>query len=282
MLFNFYGNQHLFLALARSNGHAMGIALQRLPQRTNNQQLLNFLRHHDELSLALLGGRDAQTVINAFAPDEDMLIYRTGIRRRLAPMVDNNQRILRMVHSLLFSLPGSVMLRYGDEIGMGDDLSLKGRMSVRTPMQWSAGTHAGFSNGRPKRLVHPLIDRGEYSYKNLNVLEQQRDPDSLLNFIERLITTRRQNSEIGHGEAIYVDAGRKELLIHGCVVDTVAMGFVHNFSDQVITVPLPVRFREQQFSKVFCDSESYADSDVMIVSPYGFLWLKMEPNPALP
>jgi maltose alpha-D-glucosyltransferase / alpha-amylase len=120
-------------------------------------------------------------VFEAFAPEpEHMQLYDRGIRRRLAPMLGNDRRRLELAYSLLFSLPGTPMLQYGDEIGMGDDLSLPERECARTPMQWTERAHGGFS--RAEKVVRPVIDDDEYGYRKVNVADQRRDPDSLLNW----------------------------------------------------------------------------------------------------
>lgn len=125
-----------------------------------------------------------------------MQIYERGIRRRLAPMLEDPKRI-RMAYSLLFSLPGAPVIRYGEEIGMGDDLTLQERLAVRTPMQWNAGPNGGFTKSSVP--FRPVISLGKYSYQNVNVEEQLRDTSSLLNFIKKLIEIRRLHPEIGLG-----------------------------------------------------------------------------------
>ncbi|HAG83523.1 MAG TPA: trehalose synthase, partial [Cyanobacteria bacterium UBA12227] len=139
-------------------------------------------------------------IFAAFAPDETMQIYGHGIRRRLPPMLGGERRHLELAYSLLFSLPGTPLLRYGDEIGMGDDLSLEDRTSVRTPMQWSNTQNGGFSTAPQEALTLPVISAGEYGYQQVNAITQQRDSNSLLNWIERVIRIRQQCPELGRGE----------------------------------------------------------------------------------
>ena len=145
MLFNFILNQRTFLALAR---HEVGPILQALaetPALPDTCQWATFLRNHDEVDLGRLVGHEHDEVFAAFGPDPDMQLYGRGIRRRLAPMLGNDRRRIEMAYALQFSLPGTPVIRYGDEIGMGEDLTLPERNAIRTPMQWSAGPHAGFS-----------------------------------------------------------------------------------------------------------------------------------------
>jgi maltose alpha-D-glucosyltransferase/alpha-amylase len=277
MLFNFYVNQHLFLALSKCDATIIGKAYQKIRKGTRSHQLLNFLRHHDELSLALLSDKEVEHVLERFAPEMNMRIYKRGIRRRLAPMVNNDTRKLQMLYSLLFSLPGAVLLRYGDEIGMGDDLSLAGRTSVRTPMQWSSAPHGGFSKPARKKPVHPVITQGVFSFKKVNVLAQQKDPDSLLNFVERLITTRKQAPEIGTGGYRFLKSPSKKIMLHLCEGENTTLIFIHNFSDELFTIPVTdlVKY-DQRFFEVFRDANSILNTELLILAAYGFIWLKIE------
>jgi len=162
MLFSFLLNQHLFLALARQEAEPLVRGMRLAPVPPPTGQWANFLRNHDELDLGRLTDEERQEVFRAFAPDPDMQLYERGIRRRLPPMLGGDRRRIEMAYSLLFSLPGTPVLRYGEEIGMGDDLSLPERESVRTAMQWSNEKNAGFSTADPDRLVHRVIVDGPF------------------------------------------------------------------------------------------------------------------------
>ena len=199
MLFNFHVNQHLFLALARGRAEPLVRALRELPPLPPTAQWAEFLRNHDELDLGRLSAEDRAAVYERFASDEGMQLYERGIRRRLAPMLGNDRRLLELTHSLLLVLPGTPVINYGDEIGMGEDLSLPERHSVRTPMQWSAQHNGGYSSASPDRLVRPVITEGEFGTARVNVADQQRDPDSLLNWLHRAIGIRRGCPELGWG-----------------------------------------------------------------------------------
>jgi maltose alpha-D-glucosyltransferase/alpha-amylase len=144
--------------------------------------------HHDELDLGRLTDEQRQTVYDKLGPDPNMQLYNRGIRRRIAPMLGNRPQ-WELAYSMMFSLPGTPTIRYGDEIGMGDDLRLKERNSVRTPMQWSEEPQAGFSSA--KKTVLPVISKGPYSYTRVNVEAQRRDPNSLLSWTERMIRLRK-------------------------------------------------------------------------------------------
>lgn len=144
-------------------------ALRDTPALPVGAQWATFLRNHDEIDLSRLTAEQRNQVYAQFGPDEDMRIYDRGIRRRLAPMLGNDRRRIEMAYALQFSLRGTPVLRYGEEIGMGEDLSLPGRQAIRTPMQWSFKENAGFSTAPPDKLVRPVIDKGEYGYQTVNV-----------------------------------------------------------------------------------------------------------------
>jgi maltose alpha-D-glucosyltransferase/alpha-amylase len=195
-MFNFWVNQHLWLSLATADARPLAQALRDTQKLPPTAQWANFLRNHDELDLGRLTKRQREQVFAAFGPEPDMQLYGRGIRRRAAPMLGDLRR-LQLAYSLVLSLPGTPVLRYGDEIGMGDDLRLPERAAIRTPMQWSAEWNGGFSAAR--RLVRPAIARGVYGYERVNVDEQRHDPHSLLRWTQRMIGLRKQCPEIGWG-----------------------------------------------------------------------------------
>jgi maltose alpha-D-glucosyltransferase/alpha-amylase len=196
MMFNFWVNQHLFAALATGDARPLAEALRQTRSLPEGAQWAHFLRNHDELDLGHLDGDVREAVFREFGPEPSMQLYDRGIRRRLAPMLGDRRRV-ELAYSLLFSLPGTPVLRYGDEIGMGENLRLKERMAIRTPMQWSGDPQGGFSSA--DRTVQPVIQRGLYSAGNVNVEQQSRDPSSLLAWTSRLIRARKGCPEIGWG-----------------------------------------------------------------------------------
>src|SRR5690606_23476082 len=156
----------------------------------------------------------------AFAPTPDARIFHDrGIRRRLPPMLNDDAERLQLAYSLCFSLPGAVLLRYGDEIGMGDDLRLEGRDSVRTPMQWSSARNGGFTTTADHLPRHPVIREGHYSYLRVNVCEAHRDPESLLSFMERLIVVRRRSPHIGFGTTRVLPTPNPAVFAHSITYD---------------------------------------------------------------
>jgi maltose alpha-D-glucosyltransferase / alpha-amylase len=138
------------------------------------------------------------TRIACFGPEKEMQLYERGIRRRLVPMLNGDRRRIELAYSLVFTLPGTPVLRYGDEIGMGDDLKLPERNCARTPMQWSTEPHAGFT--KSDKPISPVISDGPYGYQHVNAAEQRRDPNSLLNWTERIIRMRKEVPEVGWGD----------------------------------------------------------------------------------
>jgi maltose alpha-D-glucosyltransferase/alpha-amylase len=198
LMFNFWVNQHLFYALASGDVRPLAAALRATRRLPQTAQWAQFLRNHDELDLGRLEDEQRALVFERFGAEKRMQAYGRGIRRRLAPMLGERRR-LELAYSLMFSLPGTPVLYYGDEIGMGDDLSLRERRAVRTPMQWSSDRNAGFSSA--EKPVTPVIAGGPYGYEHVNVEQQRRDPDSLLRWMTRMIRLRVECPEIGWGDS---------------------------------------------------------------------------------
>jgi len=198
MMFNFQANQNLFYAMAAADCRPLIKALQATKARPATAQWGLFLRNHDELDLGRLTDEQRQRVFDCFGPEKEMQLYNRGIRRRLAPMLNGDRRRIELAYSLMFTLPGTPVIRYGDEIGMGDDLNLPERNCARTPMQWSTEPHSGFT--KSDRPILPVISDGPYGYEHVNVAEQRRDPNSLLNWTERIIRMRKEVPEIGWGD----------------------------------------------------------------------------------
>ncbi len=198
MMFNFQVNQHLFYALAVGDSRPLARSLLATRTRPATAQWGLFLRNHDELDLGRLSARHRNQVFAAFGSKPEMQLYRRGIRRRLAPMLQGDRRRIELAYSLIFTLPGTPVLRYGDELGMGDDLSLPERQAARTPMQWSDEPNAGFTE--KSRPILPVVSEGAYGYQHVNAAQQRRDPNSLLNWTERIIRMRKEVPEIGWGD----------------------------------------------------------------------------------
>jgi maltose alpha-D-glucosyltransferase / alpha-amylase len=229
-MFNFQVNQTLFYALAAADIGPLVKALHATRARPATAQWATFLRNHDELDLGRLSEQQRQRAFEAFGPEKDMQLYDRGIRRRLAPMLNGDRRRIELANSLLFTLPGTPVIRYGDEIGMGDNLALPERVCARTPMQWSTEPHAGFT--KSKRPVVPVIDTGPYGYQHVNAAAQRRDPNSLLNWTERIIRMRKEVQEVGLGDFQIIDARDKAMLVIRYDWRNNSVLFVHNFDDK--------------------------------------------------
>jgi len=287
MLFSFLVNQHMFLSLAQQDAGSLKEGLKMLPAIPKSAQWMNFVRHHDELSLERLSEEQRQQVFAAFAPEEHMQIFGRGIRRRLPPMMKGDRRRIEMTYSLAFTLPGIPLLRYGDAIAMGDNLALEGRDSVRTPMQWSEEPNGGFSTAAPEDFPRPVISEGEYSYEQVNVAYQQREPASFLNWMAHLIRTRKQYPEFGAGKWHILDTDEPAVFAHACKSDGVTMIALHNLSDRPCVVALPEP-HDYHLIEVFGDDfslgrrgEDYApldqSSNTIPLKPYGYRWFRTRP-----
>lgn len=238
MLFNFTLNQYLFLALARKEAGPLMEGMMKPPAIPEQCQWANFLRNHDEIDLGRLSDTQRSEVFQEFGPQKNMQLYDRGIRRRLAPMLGGDFERLKMAYSLLLSLPGTPVIRYGEEIGMGDDLSLKERDSIRTPMQWSGEINGGFSTAPPNKLFRRAISGGQFGYERVNVAAQRRDPNSLLNFIERCIRMRKECPEFGRGSWNFLDTSHPSVFAHCLEAETGTIIVVHNLSDKACRLRL--------------------------------------------
>jgi maltose alpha-D-glucosyltransferase / alpha-amylase len=209
MMFNFFVNQHLFYALATGEVAPLVEAIRATVDIPHTAQWAHFLRNHDELDLGRLSDEEREKVFARFAPEERMQLYGRGIRRRLAPML-GDRRHEELAYSVMFSLPGTPVIRYGDELGMGDDLTLPERDAVRTPMQWAHETNAGFSTAQ--ETVHPVVDHGVWGHEHVNVEAQRRDPGSLLSWTAKMIRLRQECPEIGWGRCTILETGSPHVL----------------------------------------------------------------------
>ncbi|SFC35956.1 maltose alpha-D-glucosyltransferase/ alpha-amylase [Parapedobacter composti] len=274
-LFNFYINNYTFLALATEKGTPLVNAIRRLPL-ADGRRYLNFIRNHDELDLGRLTEEERHQVFERFAPEPSMIVYNRGIRRRLASMVHHNNRQMELTLSLLFSLPGIPVLRYGEEIGMGDDLNLPERKSVRTAMQWSDQRNGGFSEMPPQALKYPLIQEGPASYKRINVASQQADPTSLLQVTKKLIRLHEGN---GHfffdGSFELLDTNHSAILAFSYQIGSERLVTVHNFSRQGISAIIMLPHQTGARISVLVNSHQVTSSDGRLslqLPGYGYSW----------
>ena len=207
-----------------------------------------------------------------------MRIYGRGIRRRLAPMLRGNRRRLELTYSLLLTLPGTPILRYGDEIGMGEDLSLPERLPVRTPMQWSGEANGGFSLAPQQNLVRPVLSGGEYGYERVNVAAQERDPGSLLNWMRRLIRLQRECPEFGRGSCRLLDTGQPSVLAQRYEWDDGAVLTLHNLGEEIVLLPIGPMVQEGEHLVELFRNGGCGQVDPsrdIELSGYGYRWFRV-------
>ena len=279
MMFNFEVNQHLFLALATGDSRPLVKAMQATKRRPATAQWGQFLRNHDELDLGRLTENQRASVFTAFGPDPEMQLYNRGIRRRLAPMLQGDRRRLEVAYSLMMTLPGTPVIRYGDEIGMGDNLKLPERNCARTPMQWSTEPNAGFT--KSDNPCQPVISDGPYGFPHTNVAAQRRDPTSLLNWMERLIRMRKEVPEIGWGDFSVVSTGTPDVLAMRYEWRNNSVLCVHNLSAE----PREVRIKLAAEDEAACAlvnllSDEHSNPEKgglhrILVEAYGYRWYRV-------
>ena len=276
LLFDFITNKNLFLAMAREDPKPLITALHNI--RGVKGQWVNFLRHHDELNLEMLEEGERNEVFDAFAPEEDMRIYGHGIRRRLPPMFNGDRKRIELIYAVMFSLPGIPLINYGEEILMGDDLSQKGRSSVRTVMQWSDLKNAGFSIAPSILMEHSVIDFGEYAFKKINVAEQQKNPKSFLNWIGRLISIRKQSPQLGYGKWSVLESNSNCVLSFYSEWENELIIVLHNFKNSKCKIKLKKPDKElENLVEIFsnCEYQKIKDLDEVIdIEGFGYRWFK--------
>jgi maltose alpha-D-glucosyltransferase / alpha-amylase len=276
LVFNFPANQRLFLALAEGDAAPLAQTLASAPRLRSTSQWAHFLRNHDELDLGRLSEEERHRVFRRLGPEERMQIYDRGIRRRLAPMLGGDRRRIELAFAVLLALPGTPVLWYGEEIGMGEDLDLDGRASVRTPMQWSTAPHAGFSAAR--EVFRKVVSHGPFSFERVNVASQRLDPDSLLNRLERLVRMRKECPEIGWGDCSVLDAGDRRVLGLRYENDGAEMVTLHSFSEEPREAVLSLESEGRAWIVDVFSGERVAPAGGtprFKLEPYGYRWFRV-------
>lgn len=269
MVLDFIGNQAFYLALARGSAAPLADALRSYPQVPQSASLGRFVRNHDELTLDKLSEEERAEVFARFGPDESLQLYGRGLRRRLPTMFDGDERALRMAYSLAFSLPGTPVLFYGEEIGMAENLEIEGRYAVRAPMQWAADGGFTLPGVSPRR---PMVT-GAFGPERVNVTDQRRDAGSLLNWFERLIRRRRECPELGFGALTVLDVDAESVFAHRVDWDDATIVAVHELSGKPVTVELPVEDGEalvDLFGDLSCSLPA-----TLQLEPYGAHWFRV-------
>lgn len=279
MMFNFPVNMTMFYALASGDTGPLKEKLEASCDIPNIAQWAHFLRTHDELDIGRLPDEQRQAVFDAFGPEPDMQLYGRGIRRRLAPMLGGDRRKLELAYSLMLTMPGTPVIRYGDEIAMGDDLSLNEREAGRTPMQWSGERNGGFSTS--SETVRPVIDEGPYGYRVVNVAMQRADRNSFLSWTERMLRLRKELTEIGEGDYTILDLPDHLLAMCYEFQGRVSV-FTHNLSDQRVDFRIDPLPRQQEDGRALVCVQTNQTIPLgedgkydLVLEPYGFRWFRL-------
>jgi len=271
MIFNFWVNQHLFLALATGDARPLRDSLRTTANIPRDSVWAHFLRNHDELDLGRLSVAERRRVFDEFGPEPSMQLYQRGIRRRVAPMLGDRRR-MELAYSLLFALPGAPVLRYGEEIGMGENLRLRDRNAVRTPMQWSPERNGGFSDA--ERLVRPTTSGGPFGYVNVNVEDQLRDPDSFLRWMIGMIRVRHQTPEVGAGSWRMLPVRSPSVLALRHDLDGSTLITLHNLDGQPHDVSVSA---DRRLLSLFDDETSNGRNGThrIRLEPFGYRWYRL-------
>jgi glycosidase len=278
LIFSFSVMQRIWLALARGDATPVVDALGALPPVPYDSQWASFLRNHDELTLDQLSDDERAECFAAFGPDESMQLYGRGLRRRLPTMLGGDRARIEMAYSLLFSLPGTPVIFYGEEIGMGENLDVADRGAVRTPMQWADEPGGGFSTGPADRFPAPMPG-GDYGPENVNVADERRDPGSLLSWMERLMRRRNETPELGFGDWQVVKADVASTLVHRCDWEGSRVVAIHNFADEARSVRFTLEGVDDAVAlddlldghRVALDGPEVA----LDLPPYGYRWFRV-------
>jgi maltose alpha-D-glucosyltransferase/alpha-amylase len=278
MMLDFPVNQRLWYALATGDTLPLRLALEQTKGFPATAQWVQFLRSHDECDLGRLSEAQRQKVFDACGPKPEMQLYDRGIRRRLAPMLGGDMRRIHLAFSVLFSLPGTPMIQYGDEIGIWDDLELQERECARTAMQWTEGPYGGFSTAR--KPVVPTIDDPKHGFRKINAAAQRKDPNSLLNQVERMIRMRRECQEISWGDYAVLEPSSPEILALRYDWQNVSLVVVHNFAGERRTASIDVKVPHGECLVDVFDGENLAatkDSCTHVVKlqPYQSRWFRV-------
>jgi maltose alpha-D-glucosyltransferase/alpha-amylase len=284
MNFHFPVMPRLFMALRQENRTPIVDIMEQTPEPPQGGQWATFLRNHDELTLEMVTDEERDLMLRAYATDAEMRIN-LGIRRRLAPLLGNDRRKIELLNALLFSLPGTPVIYYGDEIGMGDNVYLGDRNGVRTPMQWSADRNGGFSSANPHRLYLPLITEQGFHYESVNVETQTSNPSSLLNWMRQLISLRKRHPVLGRGNIEFFEPDNHHVLAFVRQLEgEQPMLCVANLSRLAQQVDLDLRrFSGATPVEVFGYNRFGVVGErpyPLTLAPYGFFWFALDAGDA--
>lgn len=269
----------MFLALRTEDSYPIVDIMEQTPVTPPNSQWAVFLRNHDELGLEMVTEEEKDYLFKAYANDADTK-FNVGIRRRLAPLMNNDRRKVELLHAILFSLPGTPVLYYGDEIGMGDNVYLGDRFGVRTPMQWNMNLNAGFSTANPQRLYLPIITDPIYRHESVNVNTQEENHSSLLWWMKNVIAMRKRLNIFGRGETKFIESSNAKILSFVRTYEKQRIIVVANLSQfsQAATLNL-VEFKGCDVTEVFSQNRflNVGEGEYAItIGPYGYFWFQVD------
>ena len=279
MAFHFPLMPRMFMAVRQEDRHPIVEILRQTPEIPDNCQWAMFVRNHDELTLEMVTDDERDYMYQSYAADPQMRIN-VGIRRRLAPLMENSRRRIELMNSLLFSLPGTPIIYYGDELGMGDNIYLGDRNGVRTPMQWTGDRNAGFSRADPARLYAPPIMDPVYGYQAINVEAQERAPFSLLSWMKRMIGLRKQHKVFGRGTIEFLPASNRKVLVYIRKYEDDVILCIANLARTVQPVELDLsRYRGMIPVEMLGLTEFPRIGELpyfLTVGPYAFYWFRLQ------
>jgi len=273
----------IFMALRQEDRHPVTEIMRQTPEGPGACQWALFLRNHDEMTLEMVTDEERDYMYQSYAGDPQMRLN-LGIRRRLAPLMENSRERIELLNGLLFSMPGTPIIYYGDEIGMGDNIYLGDRNGVRTPMQWTSDRNGGFSRADPARLYAPPIMDPVYGYQSINVEAQERSPSSLLNWMRRMIALRRQHKTFGRGSLEFLQPVNRKVLV-----------FIRRYEEEVILVVANLARTVQPVELDLRAFNGYTPIEMLgltefprigelpyflTLGPYSFYWFQLQKAPA--
>lgn len=276
MAFHFPLMPRIYMALRKSDVSPLIWVMDQTPPIPKNSQWSTFLRNHDELTLEMVTEEERQWMWEQYAPDPRMRLN-LGIRRRLAPLLDNDRRKIELAYSLLFTLPGSPVIYYGDEIGMGDNIWLEDRNGVRTPMQWDSGINAGFSTAPVEKLYAPVIEKSEFDYRKLNIQAQDKDSDSLLNWVRNHLQIRKNFAAFSRGNLQILSTNNKSMLAYLRQFEDQTLLVINNLSPETGQISLDLKQFNQVFDLLHNDTQPIiANRNSPFELPaYGYCWFQL-------
>ncbi|MDD5020970.1 MAG: maltose alpha-D-glucosyltransferase [Endomicrobiaceae bacterium] len=279
MAYNFPLMPRIFISIRKENRNPITEIMENLPKIPENCQWALFLRNHDELTLEMVTDEERDYMYKEYAKDPKMRLN-LGIRRRLAPLVENDRRIIEILNSILFSFPGTPIIYYGDEIGMGDNVYLGDRNGVRTPMQWSPDRNAGFSLANPNQLYLPPIMDPIYGYQSLNVENREKQPASLLNFMKKMLATRKKYKSFGRGTTEFLKPKNNKILAYIRAYEEEKILCIVNLAKTAEFFELDLStFNGHKIVEIFGQSifpKLEQQKYVFMMQPHSFFWFEIK------